>query len=153
MAALLIELSKVNKFSPHRNSEQALHREIYNDEEEEDIADELDSVDEVMSYTEHLNWVNFTKYDLPKPIYINLIRHPIQKVMSAYYYIRKPSVHAFYVKHYNRPAGTREYFETTFNDCVKQAQQDECIFDAHNEYNKDWRRFSMHFCGNRPECK
>lgn len=153
MSALLVALAKVNNFTPYRNSDQALVRQIYNDAEEQDIADELDSIKDVMSYVEHLNWVNFTKFELPKPIYINLVRHPIQKVMSAYYYIRQPTVHAYYVKRNQRPPGTKEYFETTFNDCVKQAKLAECIFDSHINYNSDWRRFSMHFCGNRPECK
>lgn len=104
-----------------------------------------------MSYTEHTNWIDFGKYDLPKPIYINLVRHPIRKVMSAYYYIRQPHVHKSYAKKYNRLVDDK-YFNMTFNDCVKEGKREECIFDAHIKYNSDWRRGVIHFCGNQKVC-
>ena len=152
MIALLTDLSKVNNFAAYTNSRKAYIRQLYTEEEEQEIAEELDSVDEPMSYSEHTNWINFTKHELPKPIYINLVRHPIHKVMSAYYFIRKPEVYAFYVKNFNRPLEKEEYFKTSFNDCVKQAERKDCIFDPHIEFNSDWRRFAMRFCGNRKEC-
>lgn len=153
MMALLQDLATVNNFVAYNNRPNSFVRIIYPSEEEQAMAEELDEVEYPMSYTEHTNWINFTNYDLPKPIYINLIRHPIQRVMSAYYFIRKPEVHAYYVKKNNRTAESKEYFKTSFSQCVREAKRQECIFDSYLEYNSDWRRAALHFCGNKNVCK
>jgi len=31
-----------------------------------------------------------TRYGLPEPIYVNLVRDPIERVISWYYYVRAP---------------------------------------------------------------
>ena len=105
-----------------------------------------------MSYVEHINWIDFNKYDYAKPIYINMIRHPIDKVISAYYYRRHPYTYAFYVKNFQEELRDREYFDMSFSECVRQAKIDDCIFDSHNMFNDDWRRFAMHFCGIEKPC-
>ncbi|XP_073840701.1 uronyl 2-sulfotransferase homolog pip-like isoform X1 [Musca autumnalis] len=153
LMTLLRDLAEVNNFTPYVNDDAAPNYLLLTEQEERDIAEEISAVAGPMSYVEHLNWINFTKYDLPKPIYVNMIRHPIQKVISGYYYMRHPAVFGFYVKTFGRKIENREWFETTFNDCVKQAKIPDCIFDPHNDYNKDWRRFSLHLCGSHPDCK
>ncbi|XP_037827177.1 uncharacterized protein LOC119615170 [Lucilia sericata] len=153
MIHLLQVLANANNFQALENREDAYIRFVYTEEEEQAIAEELDEVNEPMSYSEHTNWINFTQYDLPKPIYINLIRYPINRIMSAYYFKRRPDVYEFYKKKFNRTDYDESYFKTSFNDCVKQAKREECKFEADSRYNADWRKAAIHFCGNKPVCR
>ncbi|XP_075160326.1 heparan sulfate 2-O-sulfotransferase pipe isoform X8 [Haematobia irritans] len=153
LMTLIAQLSKVNNFTAYVNEVNAQTRTIYPEDEEEAIAEEIHNVEGAMSYVEHFNWLNFTKYGLPKPIYINLVRHPIQKVMSAYYYIRHPAVYGYYLQRGSRKLEPKEYFDTSFNDCVKAAKIPDCRFEPDVTGFNDWRLFSLYFCGNDPVCK
>ena len=42
-----------------------------------------------LSYVKHLNFLNFEEFDKKNPIYINMVRHPVERVISWYYYIRQ----------------------------------------------------------------
>uniref|UniRef100_A0A1I8NF18 Uncharacterized protein n=1 Tax=Musca domestica TaxID=7370 RepID=A0A1I8NF18_MUSDO len=152
LMTLLRQLSEVNDYTPYVNEEGVPNPVLLPEKLQRDIAEEIAEVGQPMSYVEHINWINFTKFDLPKPIYVNMVRHPIQKVMSAYYYIRHPTVFGYYLKHSGRKMENREWFDTSFNDCVKQAKIPDCIFEPHIDHNQDWRRFSLHLCGNHPDC-
>ncbi|XP_046807409.1 heparan sulfate 2-O-sulfotransferase pipe-like [Lucilia cuprina] len=149
MMELLKSLSLVNNFQPHRNA--AYDRRPLQEtlEEETEFADELMSLPDASSYMEHTNWINFTMHDLPRPIYMNLIRHPVQKVISAYYFIRTPTVYARYKDVIQM---TSEELNMSFNECVKRQIKPHCVFDSRTIYNRDWRRFSLHFCGNKKIC-
>lgn len=39
-------------------------------------------------YVKHVCYTNFTKFNLPTPIYVNLVRDPIERIISWFYYIR-----------------------------------------------------------------
>lgn len=41
-------------------------------------------------YVKHVCYTNFTKFNLPTPIYVNLVRDPIERIISWFYYIRAP---------------------------------------------------------------
>lgn len=153
LMALITQLSRVNNFTAYVNKENATTQLVYPIGMEEAMAEEITDVEGAMSYVEHINWIDFAKFDLPKPIYINLVRHPIEKVISAYYYIRHPAVFSYYLLRGGRKLEPKEYFDTSFNDCVKAGKLPECRFDAGTEVYKDWRQFAMYFCGNQPVCK
>ena len=42
------------------------------------------------SYVKHLNFLDTTEFNLSMPIYINIVRHPVDRVYAWYYYIRAP---------------------------------------------------------------
>ncbi|XP_075160327.1 heparan sulfate 2-O-sulfotransferase pipe isoform X9 [Haematobia irritans] len=153
LSSLLGKLSEINDFTPYVNEEYVPNPVLLTPDIERSVAEEITEVEGAMSYVEHINWVNFTRFGFPKPIYVNLVRHPIEKVMSAYYYIRHPAVFGFYIQRRGRKMESKEWFDMSFNDCVKKAEAPDCIFEDHIEYNRDWRRFSLHLCGNKPECK
>jgi hypothetical protein len=39
-----------------------------------------------IAYVNHMKWVNFTAAGLPKPLAIQMLRHPIARQSSVYYY-------------------------------------------------------------------
>ncbi|XP_050334469.1 heparan sulfate 2-O-sulfotransferase pipe-like isoform X3 [Bactrocera neohumeralis] len=151
MSDLLNVLSRINDFEPYRNAPLKNAAILTDVDVQREIVEEIIAENEPLSYVEHINWINFTEFGHNKPIYINLVRHPIDKVVSAYYYIRHPAVFAFYVQNGHKMED-KEYFDTNINDCIRQKRK-ECIFDSHNPYNADWRRLAMHFCGNIEICK
>ncbi|XP_030570083.1 heparan sulfate 2-O-sulfotransferase pipe-like [Drosophila novamexicana] len=153
MTKLLGHLGTLHGFVTYRNEIPPSKKAVYNFEEEAAFAEELIELEEPSVYVEHTNWINFTAHDMPRPIYINLVRHPIQKVMSAYYYHRHPVVYAnSLLRNPNKPKQNKEFFDRSFNDCVRQRIAPDCVFDPHIPYNKDWRRFSLHLCGNQNVC-
>lgn len=42
------------------------------------------------AYTQHICYVNFTKFNQPTPIYVNMVRDPVERIISWFYYIRSP---------------------------------------------------------------
>ena len=42
------------------------------------------------SYVKHVNFIDFTEFNMTQPIYINFVRDPVSRVISWYYYIRAP---------------------------------------------------------------
>ncbi|EDW35294.1 GL20904 [Drosophila persimilis] len=125
-----------------------------NFEEQREFVHQLTELSEPSVYVEHANWVNFTVHDMPRPIYINLVRHPIEKVISAYYYLRHPKIVGQSVRRNpNKIVQDKTYYDMKFNDCVKQRISPHCVFDAHNRFNGDWRRFALKLCGNAQICE
>ncbi|XP_030242655.1 heparan sulfate 2-O-sulfotransferase pipe-like isoform X2 [Drosophila navojoa] len=153
MTKLLGHLGELHGFVTYRNEIPPTKKIVYDYEEERAFAEELLELEEPSAYVEHTNWINFTEHDMPRPIYINLVRHPIQKVISAYYYHRHPMIYAnSLLRNPNKPTEKKEFFERSFNDCVRQRIAPECVFDPHLLYNGDWRRFTLHLCGNQNVC-
>ncbi|XP_036336972.1 heparan sulfate 2-O-sulfotransferase pipe-like [Rhagoletis pomonella] len=153
MSQLLRTLSRIHKFTYNikvRNVGQILDTS----EEQRDLAEEILDYGIPNAFTMHRNFINFTDLDLPKPIYINLVRHPIEKVKSAYYYLRHPFIYNnMLLRNPSKPTKKYEFFNISFNDCVREGKIPDCIFEPHTQFNSDWRRFAMHFCGNQPVCK
>ena len=153
MSIFLSALSKINNFMPHRNAPLTQTTMIENPEEVVDFAEELIVLPEPSSYVEHTNWINFTELELPRPIYMNMIRHPLERVISAYYYLRTTAARNNQSKRPQLMSISQDNIQLSFNECVKQKVYPYCVFDSYNEYNEDWRRFSLHFCGNQKICK
>lgn len=155
MQIFLGHLGQVNDFNAYRNVIEPVEKGMLLDKEDEEaFAEQIISLGEPSAYVHHANYMNFSDFDLPKPIYINMIRHPIEKVMSAYYYIRHPFIYSNYLRRNpNKKKQTKEYFDLSFNDCVKMGKMPDCVFDSHVKFNSDWRRFTLHLCGNYEPCK
>lgn len=53
------------------------------------ISDEF-NLSRPFSYVKHLNFLDTTEFNMTNPIYINIVRHPVDRIISWYYYIRAP---------------------------------------------------------------
>ncbi|KAH8267666.1 hypothetical protein KR026_001918, partial [Drosophila bipectinata] len=153
MTRLIKNLGDRNGFETFRNIIRPARAMTDNMEEEQDLVDQMSELPEPGVYVEHANYVNFTEHDMPRPIYINMVRDPIQKVISAYYYQRHPLIFAqSLMRNPKKRMKSKQYFDTNFNDCVRNRIPPYCVYDSHNPFNGDWRRFSLHLCGNREIC-
>lgn len=154
MKNLLSDLANINDFTAYSNDDAPDTTFDFDPEEEEEFLEEFFDLEGYFSYSEHRSWINFNDYDLPRPIYMSLVRHPIEKVMSAYYLARHPYV--FNRQLLESPDNNipgKQYFDTSFNDCVAKDKQPFCRFYSKMLYNEDWRRMAVHFCGKKELCK
>ncbi|XP_077986177.1 uronyl 2-sulfotransferase-like [Glandiceps talaboti] len=91
----------------------------------------------------HVRFLDFTKFGEMKPLYINLIRDPVEHHISAYYYVRfgdsqAPQLGAKF-------KGTEEDRQRPYQQCVLLNKQ-EC--QLRNAF-----RIIPFFCGHDPECR
>ena len=42
------------------------------------------------SYVKHINFLDTTEFNQTMPTYINIVRHPVDRIISWYYYTRAP---------------------------------------------------------------
>lgn len=105
-------------------------------------------------YIEHCNWLNFTEFGMQKPIMINLVRDPVERQISWYYYVRGAYKNAiYYKKNPNHPIKPESWFKKDFNDCVLNNDK-ECQFVPGTVKDPDGNhmRQSLFFCGHSQEC-
>ena len=128
-------------------------------------------------YYRHMSFMNMSEYQLPKPIYISVVRHPIDRVVSWYYYQRwkdrpddqtpkelcdknsdwKKLCDNYETSRQQDYQQSETWYNMTFDECVEK-KLPECNFPSGSGYllEKDFRFDSrsqmMFFCGNTPDC-
>ena len=81
-----------------------------------------------------MNFFNFEELNKTNPIYINIVRHPIERVISWYYYIRQN----WYALNWDKVTATEiqlddfrtlnpSRYKLTFEDCIL-AQDPACTY-------------------------
>ncbi|CAF4003780.1 unnamed protein product [Adineta steineri] len=107
-----------------------------------EVASELESAKAPALYERHMYFINFDDFQKPQPIYINVVRDPIQQVISAYYYSRETCINE-----------QRCYFNTTFvnetlDECVRSRSASECVSASQGV-----SPILPFFCGNLVACE
>ncbi|KAH8360367.1 hypothetical protein KR200_002905, partial [Drosophila serrata] len=105
-------------------------------------------------YIEHINWLNFDEFDLPKPIYINLVRDPVERVISWYFYARGAYKNAIeYKKKPDQKLRPESWYKKNFNDCVRSGDP-ECQYVPHTVKDPvgNFKRQSLFYCGHHDDC-
>lgn len=87
---LLRRLSIRNDFSFNRDGVQRVETIRLGPDQQLELAELVADLPEPSVYVKHVCYTNFTKFNLPTPIYVNLVRDPVERIISWYYYVRAP---------------------------------------------------------------
>lgn len=118
------------------------------------IVDKISNLEANSVFVGHINYLNFTNHGKTSPIYMNLIRDPIDRLISAHYYNRRLDV-LQKVKE-SRPWQVdkdKQWIEMDFNECVRR-QLPECRFEPGSTFaDPYWSRQMLFFCGTEKICQ
>ncbi|CAH1638635.1 unnamed protein product [Spodoptera littoralis] len=118
------------------------------------LASLVSAYDPPASYIKHVCYTNFTRLGYPNPIYVNVVRDPVERVISWYYYVRAPW---YYVERKRAfpdlPLPDPAWLKKDFETCVLSGDR-ECryIEGQTHEGIGDHRRQTLFFCGHDPQC-
>ncbi|XP_017468081.1 PREDICTED: heparan sulfate 2-O-sulfotransferase pipe-like [Rhagoletis zephyria] len=155
MIELIQRLSVLNGFETNRAYFSEPVRQRLTPEEQEELAKELDDdYGEPFAYSMHVNYIDFRAFNLPQPIYINMIRDPIERVISWFYYKRAPwtAVQMYKLtKKFRKP----QWYKKSFEECVLH-RDIECRYETDSSFgnsSEDHKRQTLFFCGHDPSCE
>ncbi|XP_020709058.1 heparan sulfate 2-O-sulfotransferase pipe isoform X2 [Athalia rosae] len=151
---LLRRLSLSNGFSFNRDRVQRVETIRLAPIEQLQLASMVSGYSEPSVYIKHVCFTNFTEFNLPEPIYVNLVRDPVERVISWYYYVRAPW---YYVERKqifpDLPLPDPNWLKKDFESCVLRGDR-ECRYlegETHEGIG-DHRRQTLFFCGHSEKC-
>lgn len=173
---LLRRLSQRNHFHFHRDAVQRIETIRLGQLQQRELTEMIAELPTPSVYVKHVCHTNFTRlvlyhyfvslnhciivlyhyfrFGLPSPIYVNIVRDPIERVISWYYYVRAPW---YYVERKQAfpdlPLPDPQWLRKDFESCVLQGDR-ECTYrmGETREGIGDHRRQSLFFCGHSSEC-
>lgn len=151
---LLEHLQTSNRFSFAKDKVNNVEQIVMNRDKERVLAGDISKHTVGTVYSKHVAMVDFHRYNLPSPIYINLVRHPTDRLVSWFYYIRA----AWYIVERKRlfpgnPLPSSSWIKKDFDSCVSNPRDTECQYlQGDREGWGDHRRQSVFFCGMDPDC-
>lgn len=151
---LIRRLSVRNDFGVSRAPFSEPVRQRLEEDEQEELANELLDFGEPYAYSMHVNYIDFRHFELPQPIYINMIRDPVERVISWFYYKRAPwtAVRMYKLtKQFRKP----QWYKKGFEDCAMSGDL-ECRYEVDSKFQNsvvDHKRQTLFFCGHDPSCE
>ncbi|XP_055609660.1 heparan sulfate 2-O-sulfotransferase pipe [Uranotaenia lowii] len=151
---LLRRLAMRNEYTFHRDVVQRLEVIRLTPDRQQELAQMITELPMPSVYVKHVCYTNFTRFNMPMPIYVNMVRDPVERVISWYYYVRAPW---YYVERKQAfpdlPLPDPRWLKKDFETCVLQGDP-ECTYaqNAVHEGIGDHRRQSLFFCGHEEEC-
>ncbi|KRF98515.1 uncharacterized protein Dwil_GK27969 [Drosophila willistoni] len=148
---LMTRLGKINGFIHARNKGSAHETILTNKIGQKNLVADLLTRPKPHIYSQHIAYINFTRFHLPRPIYINLVRDPIERIISWHYYIRAPwYYHDMKAKLGDSalPMPSDEFLNLDLDTCVRN-HDPHCTFTQMQMKNGvgDHRRQTLFFCG------
>lgn len=154
LVELLNRLSEKNGFTTSRAPFSQAIKARMTEFEQEDLADDIYDMGEQHVYTMHANYIDFRNFDLPLPIYVNLIRDPVERVISWFYYRRTPwnAVQMYKITNHFFDGS---WYKKDFEQCVLSGDK-ECLYIPNSGFfkqNIDHKRQTLFFCGHHKLCE
>jgi len=137
LTTLFYKLGALNKFhvtSPYEKGE----KQEKNKDEEQKFVSWITSQSHPFAYIRHIYFVDFTRFQLHQPIYINFIRDPIERFESFYYFTRFGNDH--------------NEGNSWMDDQRRNEDIDECVRNRRSECLNPYWQVVPYFCGNDPGC-
>lgn len=148
---LLKSLSIKNNFHYHKDRTQKVETIKLTYNEEKWLSNLLDFFNPPSVYVKHVCFVNFTQFNLDMPIYVNMVRDPVERVISWYYYVRAP----WYFVERKRafpelPLPNPNWLKKDYDTCVRRGDK-ECRYQDGDERD-DFGQLTEFFCGQDDDC-
>jgi len=148
---LLKSLSIKNSFHYHKDKTQKVETIKLTYNEEKRLAKLVNSFQPSSVYVKHVCYTNFTKFNLDMPIYVNMVRDPVERVISWYYYVRAP----WYFVERKRafpdlPLPNPNWLKKDYDTCVRRGDK-ECRYQDGDERD-DFGQLTEFFCGQEDDC-
>ncbi|XP_070554801.1 uronyl 2-sulfotransferase-like [Ptychodera flava] len=134
--AVVERVSIRNNFA-HVKSKEYRSRTVSEDEEVE-LLSEIMNITEPFLYNRHLDFIDFEKHGIEDaPMYINLIRDPVERKISLFHYLRFGDIQ------HMRETSKRNV-NVTF---------EECVLGMHDECSGGKITIIPYFCGQSDRCR
>ncbi|XP_050730349.1 heparan sulfate 2-O-sulfotransferase pipe-like isoform X1 [Eriocheir sinensis] len=150
MLVLLLQWLQARNGFRHVRLKNSVRRYLTRDEQAalvEEVGERLqESPEPRVSFDRHVYFTNFSNHGFKMPLYLNLVRDPVEKVASRFYYARvTPRPGAATPPGYTRPAPPRY---TSLEECL-QHHDPECTFLPGHMYDLT----IPYFCGHKEFCR
>merc|ERR1712106_40656 len=148
---LMKSLSNKNSFQYHKDGVQKVEKIKMSFNEEKKLSKLVNSFQSPSVYVKHVCFTNFTKFNLDMPIYVNMVRVPVERVISWYYYVRAP----WYFVERKRafpdlPLPNPNWLRKDYDTCVRRGDK-ECRYQDGDERD-DFGQLTEFFCGQDDDC-
>ncbi|XP_051861296.1 heparan sulfate 2-O-sulfotransferase pipe isoform X1 [Drosophila albomicans] len=145
---LMKQLGKVHDYDVEKDPQNGGIIPLLETAGENDLIDNIVGLEDGTVFASHVNYLNFTKYEQPRPIYVNMVRDPVERVISWYYYIRAPWVFVPGRRRSNREMPNPAWVNTEFDQCVLNGEK-VCSYIEGSLLERvgDHRRQTLFFCG------
>jgi len=148
---LLKSLSIKNDFHYHKDRTQKVETIKLTYNEEKKLSNLVTAFQPASVYVKHVCFTNFTKFNLDMPIYVNMVRDPVERVISWYYYVRAP----WYFVERKRafpdlPLPNPNWLRKDYDTCVRRGDK-ECRYQDGDERD-DFGQLTEFFCGQDDDC-
>ncbi|CAH1788729.1 unnamed protein product [Owenia fusiformis] len=137
MLLLITLLQEKNHFIYQTSG--AYHNYTFSETKEFEFVHQITTIRKPVVFDKHTYFVDFSKYGLPMPLYMNMIRDPVDQAVSMFYYNRRHSVNM-------QTRYTAEELNMTLEECIDQHSDDLTHCDITHDM------YTLWFCGNSDEC-
>lgn len=154
LIALLRSLGKIHDYDVEVDPNNGGIRSSMTEVEQKNMVENISNLDEGFAFVSHMNYLNFTQFGHARPIYINMVRDPVERVISWYYYLRSPWIFVPGRRKHKRKMPNPQWVNTEFDQCV-MAKDKVCTFIEGSGLERvgDHRRQTLFFCGhNAKKC-
>ncbi|CAF3678560.1 unnamed protein product [Rotaria sp. Silwood1] len=109
---------------------------------QQEVVHEINSAQIPVLYERHMYFISFDTFQKLQPVYINVVRDPLQLVISSYYFSRQTCIKE------RRCYLNVAFLNETLDDCVERRSANECISESQGV-----SPMLPFFCGNEIECE
>ncbi|KAK4301262.1 hypothetical protein Pmani_026595 [Petrolisthes manimaculis] len=148
---LLRTLSYRNGFTFHKDRPQKVENIKLTEREQKRLVQLVDVFRPPSVYVKHVCYINFTTFNVTQPLYVNMVRDPVERVISWYYYVRAPW---YFVERKQAfpelPLPSSAWLRKDYETCVTTGDR-ECRYKEGDE-RPDFAQLTEFFCGQEKKC-